>query len=100
MYCRFASAMRDGSNYFVLLIITDGVITDMPQTVQAIISASSLPMSIIIVGVGDADFSGNSIVILHPVSLFPMFPPLSSSPSLFLSYYLFIFQRWKCLMMK
>ena len=50
--------MRDGSNYFVLLIITDGVITDMPQTVQAIIYASSLPMSIIIIGVGQADFSG------------------------------------------
>ena len=53
--------MRDGSNYFVLLIITDGVITDMPQTVQAIIYASSLPMSIIIIGVGQADFSGNCV---------------------------------------
>jgi len=50
--------MRDGTNYFVLLIITDGVITDMPQTVQAVIEASYLPMSIIIVGVGNADFSG------------------------------------------
>jgi len=56
--CRFAAAMRDGTNYFVLLIITDGVITDMPQTVQAVIEASYLPMSIIIVGVGNADFSG------------------------------------------
>ncbi|XP_033745758.1 copine-8-like isoform X3 [Pecten maximus] len=53
---RFATAVRDGSNYFVLLIITDGVITDMPQTMQAIVNASGLPMSIIIVGVGDADF--------------------------------------------
>ncbi|OWF55814.1 Copine-8 [Mizuhopecten yessoensis] len=34
---RFATAVQDGSNYFVLLIITDGVITDMPQTMQAII---------------------------------------------------------------
>ncbi|XP_021361389.1 copine-8-like [Mizuhopecten yessoensis] len=39
---RFATAVQDGSNYFVLLIITDGVITDMPQTMQAIISNSSL----------------------------------------------------------
>lgn len=53
---RFATAVTDGSNYFVLLIITDGVITDMPQTMQAIVNASGLPMSIIIVGVGDADF--------------------------------------------
>ncbi|XP_060071852.1 copine-8-like [Ylistrum balloti] len=53
---RFAAAVQDGSNYFVLLIITDGVITDMPQTMQAIVNASGLPMSIIIVGVGEADF--------------------------------------------
>ena len=43
--------------YFVLLIITDGVITDMDQTCAAIVEASRLPMSIIIVGVGAADFS-------------------------------------------
>lgn len=43
--------------YYVLLIITDGVITDMDQTRSAIIEASRLPMSIIIVGVGAADFS-------------------------------------------
>uniref|UniRef100_A0A3B4AF80 Copine-3 n=1 Tax=Periophthalmus magnuspinnatus TaxID=409849 RepID=A0A3B4AF80_9GOBI len=45
------------SQYFVLLIITDGVITDMDQTRSAIVAASRLPMSIIIVGVGGADFS-------------------------------------------
>jgi len=53
---RFASAVRDGSAYFVLLIITDGVISDMSDTKKAIIYASGLPMSIIIVGVGGADF--------------------------------------------
>ncbi|PWA24612.1 hypothetical protein CCH79_00016287 [Gambusia affinis] len=44
------------SQYFVLLILTDGVITDMDQTRAAIVAASRLPMSIIIVGVGGADF--------------------------------------------
>ncbi|XP_025417468.1 copine-5-like isoform X2 [Sipha flava] len=53
---KFAQAYQDGSQYFILLIITDGVITDMLHTKQAIIRASSLPMSIIIVGVGNADF--------------------------------------------
>ncbi|MEQ2258929.1 Copine-3 [Xenotaenia resolanae] len=43
--------------YFVLLIITDGVITDMDETRTAIVNASRLPMSIIIIGVGGADFS-------------------------------------------
>lgn len=42
--------------YFILLIITDGEITDLDQTRQAIVNASKLPMTIIIVGVGEADF--------------------------------------------
>jgi len=44
-------------NYFILLIITDGIINDMKQTIDAIVGATELPLSIIIVGVGDADFS-------------------------------------------
>ena len=35
----------------------DGVITDMRQTVDRIVRASSLPLSVVIVGVGGADFS-------------------------------------------
>nr|XP_033782251.1 copine-9 isoform X3 [Geotrypetes seraphini] len=51
-----ASQVVDGSQYYVLLVITDGVISDMVQTKEAIVNASSLPMSIIIVGVGPAEF--------------------------------------------
>jgi len=40
----------------VLLIITDGVITDLPDTIASIVKASHLPIAIIIVGVGGADF--------------------------------------------
>jgi hypothetical protein len=47
-------------NYTILLIITDGIITDLEQTKEAIVAASKLPLSIIIVGVGDADFSAMS----------------------------------------
>ncbi|KAL9834902.1 LOW QUALITY PROTEIN: copine-1 [Geothlypis trichas] len=43
-------------HYFILLIITDGEITDLDQTRQAIVNASNLPVSIIIVGVGEANF--------------------------------------------
>eukprot|EP00290_Baffinella_frigidus_P005119 CAMPEP_0180130376 /NCGR_PEP_ID=MMETSP0986-20121125/7835_1 /TAXON_ID=697907 /ORGANISM="non described non described, Strain CCMP2293" /LENGTH=591 /DNA_ID=CAMNT_0022070145 /DNA_START=67 /DNA_END=1842 /DNA_ORIENTATION=- len=43
--------------YMVLLILTDGEITDLDETVDAIIAASGLPLSIIIVGVGPADFT-------------------------------------------
>uniref|UniRef100_A0A8C5D957 Copine-4-like n=1 Tax=Gouania willdenowi TaxID=441366 RepID=A0A8C5D957_GOUWI len=47
---------KEAMQYFILLILTDGVITDMSETREAIVQASHLPMSIIIVGVGNADF--------------------------------------------
>uniref|UniRef100_E1BID8 Copine 5 n=1 Tax=Bos taurus TaxID=9913 RepID=E1BID8_BOVIN len=53
---RNAAAVQDGSQYSVLLIITDGVISDMAQTKEAIVNAAKLPMSIIIIGVGQAEF--------------------------------------------
>ena len=54
---KFADAYKaDPTNYFVLLIITDGIITDFEETKRSIIEASHLPLSIIIVGVGDEDF--------------------------------------------
>lgn len=43
--------------YTILLILTDGVINDMKETVDAIVNASNTPLSIIIVGIGKADFS-------------------------------------------
>ena len=53
----FADAYKaDPTNYFVLLIITDGIITDFEETKRSIIEASHLPLSTIIVGVGDEDF--------------------------------------------
>ncbi|MBN3287862.1 RM03 protein, partial [Polyodon spathula] len=48
---------KEAMQYFILLILTDGVITDMADTREAIVNASHLPMSVIIVGVGNADFS-------------------------------------------
>ncbi|NXG48043.1 CPNE2 protein, partial [Psilopogon haemacephalus] len=51
-----AQQQEAATQYFILLIITDGVISDMEETRQAVVQASRLPMSIIIVGVGNADF--------------------------------------------
>ncbi|XP_051729435.1 copine-4 isoform X3 [Ctenopharyngodon idella] len=48
---------KEAMEYFILLILTDGVITDMADTREAIVHASHLPMSVIIVGIGSADFS-------------------------------------------
>uniref|UniRef100_A0A5F9DH20 Copine-1 n=1 Tax=Oryctolagus cuniculus TaxID=9986 RepID=A0A5F9DH20_RABIT len=56
---RFAAqAAHQGtaSQYFVLLLLTDGAVTDVEATREAVVRASNLPMSVIIVGVGNADF--------------------------------------------
>ncbi|XP_072169209.1 copine-3-like [Diadema setosum] len=45
------------SQYYILLLLTDGVITDIYETRDAVVKASHLPMSIIIVGIGEADFT-------------------------------------------
>merc|ERR1712083_493464 len=59
---QFMSNKDNGNNpinYSILLIITDGIINDMKQTKDEIVAISNkkLPLSIIIVGVGNADFS-------------------------------------------
>uniref|UniRef100_A0A8C3HIJ8 Copine 7 n=1 Tax=Chrysemys picta bellii TaxID=8478 RepID=A0A8C3HIJ8_CHRPI len=53
---------KEASQYYILLILTDGVVTDMADTREAIVRASYLPMSIIIVGVGNADFTDMQIL--------------------------------------
>uniref|UniRef100_A0A8C4HUA4 Copine IVb n=1 Tax=Dicentrarchus labrax TaxID=13489 RepID=A0A8C4HUA4_DICLA len=53
---------KEAMEYFILLILTDGVITDMADTREAIVHASHLPMSVIIVGVGNADFTDMQIL--------------------------------------
>lgn len=42
--------------YFTIMIITDGAISDMDDTKDAIVRCSRLPISIIIIGVGNGDF--------------------------------------------
>jgi copine 5/8/9 len=51
-----AACSQDQQKYYILLIITDGVIMDMADTIDQIVRGSELPLSILIVGVGDADF--------------------------------------------
>ncbi|KAG0048325.1 hypothetical protein BGZ83_006698 [Gryganskiella cystojenkinii] len=48
--------------YSILLIITDGAITDMNETVKAIRKGSNHPLSIIIIGVGHAHFTSMDIL--------------------------------------
>ena len=43
------------STYYVLLVVTDGRIKDYQDTVDLLVKASSLPLSILFVGVGNGD---------------------------------------------
>lgn len=54
--------IKDASRYHILLILTDGVVTDMADTREAIVRGSYQPLSIIIVGVGNADFTDMQIL--------------------------------------
>jgi hypothetical protein len=50
-------------NYDILLILTDGAIDDIPETIDLIVKMSFYPISIIIVGIGeDKDFSNMEIL--------------------------------------
>lgn len=51
-----AAYQMDPNTYSILLILTDGAIYDMDITKDWIIEGSELPLSIIIVGIGQADF--------------------------------------------
>lgn len=38
------------------MILTDGIINDLEKTIDEVVLGSVLPLSIIIVGIGEADF--------------------------------------------
>ncbi len=56
--------VQNGRNdiYNILMILTDGIINDMERTVDAIVEASYLPISIIIIGIGNANFKNMEIL--------------------------------------
>ena len=49
-------------NYYILLILTDGVIDDLQETIDCIVAASLYPLSIIIVGIGNENFEKMKIL--------------------------------------
>ena len=56
--------------YQILLIITDGIINDMDKTIDEIVRGADLPLSIVIVGVGDADFDTMDVLDADEVPLY------------------------------
>jgi hypothetical protein len=48
--------------YTVLMILTDGTVCDEARTIEAIIKAADTALSIVIIGLGPADFSAMSVL--------------------------------------
>ena len=45
------------NHYEILMILTDGLIHDMDETVKLLIDCAILPLSVIIIGIGKEDFT-------------------------------------------
>ena len=48
---------NDPREYQVLMILTDGIIQDMTDTIDALVEASYYPLSVIIIGIGNTNFA-------------------------------------------
>ena len=48
--------------YHILMILTDGIIGDMDETIEELVEGSFLPLSVIIIGVGNEDFTDMHIL--------------------------------------
>ena len=57
-------------NYSILMILTDGLINDMDETIDALVEASFLPISVIIIGIGNGDFGNMDILDADEEPLF------------------------------
>ena len=55
--------------YFILLILTDGDINDMNDTIDLIVKGSTYPLSIVIVGIGQGSFKNMEILDADEVPL-------------------------------
>ena len=50
------------NHYFILMILTDGLIHDMKKTIDILVDCAYIPLSVIIIGIGDADFTNMNIL--------------------------------------
>ena len=53
---------NDKLKYNILMILTDGMIDDIDSTINELVNGSFLPLSVIIIGIGNADFSAMNVL--------------------------------------
>jgi hypothetical protein len=63
------SQEEDKLSYTILLVLTAGNIENVKETKQQLIEASSDPLSVVIVGIGEADFKGMAFLDEHDTNL-------------------------------
>lgn len=80
-----AATASGKQSYTILLIISDGAVTDVDATKACLESIGGAPLSIVIVGVGDADFSAMEFLDDHgakrDIAQFVQFNRHSGSPT-------------------
>ena len=54
--------MNNKYEYQILMILTDGIIVDLDETIDQLVDGSFLPLSVIIIGIGDNDFENMDIL--------------------------------------
>jgi hypothetical protein len=59
---KYHESMSVSHHYCVLLIITDGMVDDIEETQRKLWVYKDLPLSVIILGVGRADFKGLNVL--------------------------------------
>ena len=57
-------------NYHLIMILTDGMIDDMPETKDSLVAASFLPISVIIIGIGNGDFTNMNVLDADVIPLY------------------------------
>lgn len=61
-YAKAEQVTQYNQKYYILLLITDGGVTDMQSTTAEIVKASELPISIVLVGVGNENFDNMKLL--------------------------------------
>lgn len=63
--------MQNGEQiYYVLMILTDGMINDMDATCDVLVECATYPLSVIIIGIGNADFTNMNILGKYKQSVY------------------------------
>ena len=55
-------AENDKLKYHILMILTDGMIDDIDNTINELVNSSFLPLSVIIIGIGNANFDAMNVL--------------------------------------